>query len=215
MKHIECDPTSLRPNPWNTNEVSPENGEKLRASIRKHGMFKPIVCRELDGGTLEILGGQHRCEVAIEMGLETVPVFNLGRLSDEQAKEIGLIDNARYGTDDAVGLAELIKELGGDEIGEILPFSDSELELMMAASDVDFSDLDDDFDEPDDDTATDEPEERAPKTHRVLRFKVPIGDDERISELIERTQKKYGYTEADQLTNAGDALVHLLLGEAA
>lgn len=214
MKHIETSPTALQANPWNTNEVSPENAEKLRVSITKFGMFKPIVCRELEDGSLQILGGQHRCEVATEMGLETVPVFNLGRLGDQQAKEIGLIDNSRYGTDDAIGLAELLKELGAEDMSDLLPFSDSEIDLMMSAADVDFDDLEPDDDDLGDDAGA-EPEERAPKTHRVLRFKVPIGDDERISELIEKVQKKHGYTEADQLTNAGDALVHLLLGEAA
>ena len=100
----EVETSRLRPNPWNTNAVSPENEEKLRRSIERFGVFKPIICRELPGGTLEILGGEHRWQTAREMGLDTVPVVNLGAVSDERAKEIGLVDNGRYGEDDTLAL---------------------------------------------------------------------------------------------------------------
>ena len=74
----EVETSRLRPNPWNTNHVTPENEEKLRASIARFGVFKPIICRELQDGTLEILGGEHRWQTARDMGLDTVPVVNLG-----------------------------------------------------------------------------------------------------------------------------------------
>lgn len=205
----EVDAASLRPNPWNTNTVSAENQEKLKASIERVGMFKPVIVRELDDGELEILGGEHRAEAAAELGVK-VPVFNLGRISETKAKEIGLLDNARYGSDDAGELAELLKELGEDDLTEFMPWSESDLDLMLSASSVDLDDLD--VDESDDEPADEPAETKAPKTHRIMRFKVAIGDDERVSDLIEKTKKRLGYTEADELTNAGDALIALLLG---
>ena len=104
-------PERLSPNPWNTNVVSPENQQKLNASIKRFGMFKPIVVREIDG-TLEIIGGQHRWEAAVEMKLPEVPVVNLGRITDKKAKEISLVDNGRYGADDTLQLAELLDDIG-------------------------------------------------------------------------------------------------------
>ena len=44
-----------------------------------------------------------------------------------------------------------------------------------------------------------------------MRFKIAIADAERITELIARTKTEYGFTAADELTNAGDALTHTLL----
>ncbi|MEZ6841329.1 ParB/RepB/Spo0J family partition protein [Acinetobacter baumannii] len=65
-------------------------------------MFKPIVVRQLDNGTLQIIGGEHRALVAKQMKVDKVPAFNLGKISDVEAKEIGLLDNGRYGSDDAL-----------------------------------------------------------------------------------------------------------------
>ena len=45
-----------------------------------------------------------------------------------------------------------------------------------------------------------------------MRFKVPIEDAEFVTALIERTRKTQRFTDEDSLTNAGNALVHLLKG---
>jgi hypothetical protein len=43
-----------------------------------------------------------------------------------------------------------------------------------------------------------------------MRFKVPLGDAEKITELIVKVKKRQNFTSSDDLTNAGDALVHQL-----
>ena len=206
MKLLHSDPRSLSPNPWNPNHVSPEGMERLTESLRRHGWVKPAIVRETDTG-LEILGGQHRVEAAIYLGHTEVPTLNLGRLTDERAKEIGLIDNARYGTDDADALAAIIKEIGKDVASEFLPFSDAELAAL--AVDIDVDDIDDLIDGVDDAGSEDEKPERKPKTHTVMRFKVSVEDEDLIRELIEEIKMEQGFVEDDDLTNAGDALVHL------
>ena len=102
------DPKKLRPNPFNPNHVDPKNFAKLRKSIKDLGFASAVVVRELPDGTLQILGGQHRTQVAVEMGLKTIPVLNLGTIPDDKAKRIGLVDNSRYGTDDSLQLARQI-----------------------------------------------------------------------------------------------------------
>jgi ParB-like chromosome segregation protein Spo0J len=213
MKIVKTSPRELRPNPWNTNVVSPENMTKLKASIERFGMFKPVVCRELPDGSLEILGGQHRNEAAIELDMSEIPVANLGPISDAKAKEIGIVDNGRYGNDDAMALAELMQELGtADDLSDFLPYGDAELTAIFSTVDIDVDGLlDDDFDDEEpEEGEIDITPEPAPRTHAIMRFKVPLDDQERIKELIEKTQATHGYTEDDNLTNAGDALVHVL-----
>lgn len=206
MKFAECNPALLQPNPWNTNVVSPDMEKKLDESLKRLAMFKPIIVRELPSGKLEIIGGAHRAESAIRLKLKTVPIYNLGPIDDKKAKEIGLIDNGRYGVDDAVGLAELLADLGNpDELTTFMPFSDAEMTAIFSATKVDLDDLDLDAD-PD----PSPPVTKNPPTHTIMRFKVPLGDAEYIEGVIQAVMKSQGLTGSDDLTNAGDALVHFV-----
>ncbi len=200
-------PERLSPNPWNTNVVSPENQHKLEESVKRFGMFKPIVVREVDGA-LEIIGGQHRWEAARSLKLAEIPVVNLGRVSDKKAKEIGLVDNGRYGADDTLQLAELLEDIGvgAEELSSFMPYSESDFASIFSSVNISLDDLD----LPDDDEV---PTSAAPKpaqTHQVVRFKVPVDDVSVVTDLIERTMKEQRFTDEDSLSNAGNALVHLL-----
>ena len=207
-EHLEVDVRRLKPNPWNTNIVSPENEAKLDASLKRFGVFKPILVRE-KGEEYEILGGQHRWESAIRLGFDRVPIVNLGKVDDSAAQEIGLADNARYGVDDADGLATLMKSLGRpSDLAAFLPYSDKELEVIFKSESLDFDSLDIDGD--DDDIDLKPTEVSAVPTHQVMRFKVPVEDAEWVSALISKVSKIQGYTESDSLTNAGDAMVYIL-----
>lgn len=201
----------LRPNGFNTNIVSPENERKLDEAIRRLGMFKPIVVRETDAG-YEILGGEHRWESAKRLGYTEVPVMNVGRIDDKIAKEICLADNSRYGADDTIALAELLNDLGSpQELQSFLPYSDTDLSEIFASTDIALDELDIDEEVAASDRNQEPASAKTPKTHTIMRFKVPLIDAERITDLIARTQKRHSYDSADELTNAGDALVHLLL----
>ncbi len=199
---------SLVPNPWNTNRMSPDAESKLEASIRRFGMFKPIVVRELADGTLQILGGQHRWEAAMRMGHERVPVINLGKIPDKRAKEIGLVDNGRYGADDPLELTALIKELGeAAELAEFLPFENLDIGSMFSgagAPGVDITIPDTDAEQPPIELPS------GPPAHQIMRFKVPVEDVAWIQSMIETTMRDQRFTGDDSQTNAGNAFVFLL-----
>ena len=202
-------PQQLTPNPWNSNVVSPANEAKLEESIKRHGMFKPVIVREMEDGSLQIIGGQHRAQAAQRMGVENIPVVNLGRISEKKAKEVGLLDNGRYGSDNTLQLAELLEELGTpDELAVFMPFSETELTSIFSSVNISLDDLDIDGSDDDDDAVM--PKSKPTQTHQVMRFKVPIDDVDDITDLIEKTMKQQKFTESDSLTNAGDALVFLL-----
>lgn len=207
LQHIN--PKDLRPNPWNTNSVPPDAMEKLVASLERHGWVRPVLARK-NGPSLEILGGQHRVEAAKELGHETVPVIVLENVSDDRAKEIGLIDNARYGEDDANGLASLMEELGGVmKMAEFLPIGEAEI----AALSTEFTDDDIENLLSDDDKNDKDPEEevkKPTKTHQIMRFKVPIGDADEVKDVFDKIMSDQGFEDQDSLTNAGDALVWLV-----
>lgn len=205
LKMQEVDIDLLAPNPWNTNVVAPENEAKLDESLRRYGAFKPIVVREMPDGTLQILGGEHRWGAMRRAGYVKVPVVNLGAISETKAKEIGLVDNGRYGEDDSVGLAQLLRELGND-IATVLPYTDAEIQNILDATSIALEDLDSigKQDLPDLSKVSVAP------THQVMRFKVPVEDVAWASGLIERAMKSQGFTSEDSLSNAGHALVWML-----
>lgn len=198
----------LCPNPWNTNLVAPDNQAKIEASVKRYGMFKPLVCRTLHDGKKEIIGGQHRWEAAKSLGINEVAIVDLGFIDDKQAKEISLIDNARYGTDDSLKLAEILKELG--DISDVAPISSKELEEIFTASTIDLDSLDK-LEEESEDEAKEVAEEvtKSKPTTQVMRFKVPIADAEFVQNVINNICKLQGFIGSDSLTNAGDALVFL------
>jgi len=204
-----ANPRALQHNPWNTNVVSPDNEAKIDASVQRLGMFKPIIVRTLANGILQILGGAHRRDSAIRLNMDSVPVINVG--TDKKAKEIGLVDNGRYGNDDSLALAKLLDELGNpSELGEFLPYTDADLESIFATSnialdDLDSLDLDDTADAP-----PLAPTTRVAQTHAVVRFKVPVDDHDKVMAVINAVMKRQRFSDEDSLTNAGNALVHIL-----
>lgn len=204
MQNVPID--SLAPNPWNTNHVSPENEHKLDESVKRFGVFKPIIVRTLPDGTYEILGGEHRWGAAKRLGYTEIPIVNLGEISDKRAKEIGLADNGRYGDDDTLQLAGLLKELGAEDVASFLPYTDTELDSIFSSSTISLDELDNE----DDPSLPDLPSVSATPTTQVMRFKTPIEDVAWITQLIEHTMKAEGFKSEDSLSNAGNALVHIL-----
>lgn len=200
-------PALLKPNPWNTNSVSPDNETKIDASVKRLGMFKPVVVRELPDGSLQIIGGQHRVESAIRLKLPTVPFISVGVISDNKAKEIGIVDNGRYGEDDSLQLAELMESLGTpEELAAFMPYSDDDFASIFSSVNIALDDLDMSDEEG---TAPTMPPERQVQTHQVMRFKVPVGDVAVITKRIESVMKAQRFSDEDSLSNAGNALVHV------
>lgn len=210
METIKVDPRELQFSPWNINVVSPENMVKLKESVRRNGIFRPVVVREVDGH-YEVIAGEHTTRVSIELGMETIDVYNLGPISEAKAKEISIIDNQQYGVEDVFGLGNLLRELEADP-SDFLPFSDRELEniFKVSAINMDSLELPDDGD---DSLIPDfKPEETLaskPVDHQIMRFKVPIKDAEFVTRCIEAIIKRQGLKQTDSLAAAGDALVYL------
>jgi ParB family chromosome partitioning protein len=214
-KQEMVDPRELRTNPFNSNRVSPANMVKLRKSIEDLGFASVVVVRTLADGSLQILGGQHRVEVAIDMGLKKVPVLNLGIIDDIKAKKIGLIDNSRYGSDDAILLAKLYEEIALDtpDLTAFLPLQNEDLQVIMRAVTIDLDDLEVSPGKGEEDPApTDGRAERPVQTHTVLKFRVTVRDAEAVTALIEKTIKRESLASSDEMTLAGEALSILLLG---
>lgn len=203
LKIDYIDINAIKPNGFNVNVVSPDNEEKIGNSLKRFGFFKPVLCRDTDSG-IEIIGGEHRWLAAKRAGDKTVPVINLGFISDNRAKEISLVDNGRFGSDDTLQLAELLESLGDvTELSSFMPYSDSDIASIFSSVNIELDSLD----IPEEEGTPEIPKTLPAQTHVIMRFKVPIDDAETVTKLIERVMKIQGFTDSDSLTNAGDALV--------
>jgi ParB-like chromosome segregation protein Spo0J len=202
-------PGLLRPNGYNVNVVSPDNEAKIDESVKRFGLFKPVLVRELKDGTLEIVGGEHRWRSAQRLKMESVPYMNLGKISDREAAEIGLVDNGRYGAEDSMRLAGLLEAIGAEipDLSSFMPYSEADFNAIFATSRVALDELDFDTDTPD---PIELPTSRAVQTHQILRFKMTLEDAEALTAKIKKIMKTHGFKDSDELTNAGDALLHMI-----
>ena len=209
METIKLDPKDLTFSPWNVNSVSPENMVKLKESVRRNGIFRPVVVREVEG-LYQVIAGEHTTRVAMELGMETIVVYNLGPIDDRKAKEISVIDNQHYGVEDIHGLAGLLKEIDVNPT-DFLPFSDYDMTKMFRASEIDLDSLDmplDLDDAPDYDPA--DSAARAPIDFQIMKLKIPLKDAEMVTRTIENIIKRQGLKDRDSMAAAGMALVHLI-----
>jgi ParB family transcriptional regulator, chromosome partitioning protein len=210
METIKIKPEELTFSPWNVNSVSPENMSKLKESVKRNGIFRPVVVRELENGEYQVIAGEHTTRVAMELGLKTIDVYNLGQINDRKAKEISVIDNQHYGIEDTFGLGALLREIDTNP-ADFLPFSDYELTKIFKASEIDLESLslpedDDKIDltyDPDKDLAT------TRQDFQIMRFKVPLKDCEFVTRRIEAIVKRQGLKDTDSMLSVGMALVHL------
>lgn len=198
------DSSLLTPNPWNPNVVDSSNQLKLETSIERLGVFKPVIVR-LKDDALEILGGQHRWQYLHERG-EQVPILNLGEISDEKAKEVGLVDNGRYGEDDPLAMRELIEEMDASiaEITSFMPTSDEELASLFKDAEVDFDavtgekDFDTEFENEGDDNMS-----------KIL-IKVPYSASRSLLNILEEKAFEIDAIDEDKAVRFGKALLATL-----
>lgn len=151
-EHVLLPVGVIRGNPRNYNTCSKFIFAKLVESIAEFGFTDPVIVREVDGG-YEMIGGHHRLKAAEQLGMEEVPAINLGAVSDSVANRMLVVLNETKGSPDQDALASLvqhIKEVGGEDDLQVLPFNDAQLSDLL-------DDLGEDhvFDEGDDVTEAD------------------------------------------------------------
>ena len=199
-------PGDLKFNPWNSNKVDQENMGKLDKSLKDFGQFQPIIARRLPDQTIQVLGGEHRTKIAIKNDIAEVPCIILENISDDKAKKMSLILNARYGKDDNEKLMELLKTVeNSDLLPEIMPFDDDQFKALLAITEVDQELLD----MGNDDNYDDEEEPSQP-LEQIIKFKVSIEDAAFIETVLLKTARKMSFKHKDIMGNQGDALVYLL-----
>lgn len=204
-KVMDLPPEDLKPNPWNSNKMTQAKKDSLRKSIQRNDYFKHVIVREVDG-YYQILGGQHRTEIAVEDNEPTIACINLGAISDDQAKQISIIDNGRYGDDDPELLEAVLKDIPEEMLAE-LHLDEAELNARMTFSNINFDDLQAELDGAIDDRA----EEKKTEVNAFKVFKCKVTDEQMFTLMakLEGVVQSEEIQESDSQVQLGMALMVL------
>ncbi|KMJ44971.1 hypothetical protein AB204_11545 [Xenorhabdus khoisanae] len=220
-KFLEVETGKLVPNGWNTNSVPLMNMDKLRESLTRLGLFKPIIVREVRD-KYEILGGEHRWRAAVELGMPTVMIANLGEISDSTAKQISVIDNERYGEDDADSFTRLLEEIQTDlsySFADLAPVDDILKDVMPTIStEAAFRELEalstemganTEMDESGSELLRERAERAEVSSHQTMRFKVTTDAAEMIEAVIAAVIRDENIKTGNKMEDAGEALLFI------
>lgn len=218
---LEVETGKLIPNGWNTNSVPIANMDKLKASVERLGLFKPVIVREV-GDKYEILGGEHRWRVAVELGLPTIMIANLGAIDEKTAKQISVVDNERYGEDDAESFSRLLEDIQLDldySFADLAPIEDILKDVMPSiSSESAFRELEALSSEMGMSSGMDESEpeplrDRAEKTEigksQMMRFKVSADAAETIESVIAAVIRDEGIKTGNKMEDVGEAFLFI------
>lgn len=110
------------------NDWNPKDNEKqylkVKQSLEVHGLMTLVFVRETDEG-LEVVDGNSRVRAAKELGYSKIYVYNLGKISEAEAKQLVLYFQVQVPFVFDM-LAPLAMEL--DTAGMELPFNEKEME---------------------------------------------------------------------------------------
>lgn len=133
---VELDIDKLVAADWNYKKEDFEQSKKLAENIKRNGQVENILVRELATGFFEVVNGNHRLTTFTELGFKEVVCYNFGKISDAQARRIAIETNETRFETDNIKLAQLIKEISGDEgfkledLETTMPYTQQQLEAM-------------------------------------------------------------------------------------
>lgn len=120
-------------NDWNPKD-NPEEFEKVKRSVELNGMMSAIFVREV-GKNLEVVDGNQRVKAAKELGYDEIYVYDLGKISDEKAKQLVLYLQIQVPFVDSL-LAPIAVEL--ESVGMELPYDEKTMDNFRNLTSFDF-----------------------------------------------------------------------------
>jgi len=139
MERLKFDPQKIevvniekvKPNKWNPKQKNTNEYKKVKESIKKKGLRLPIIVRENEEH-YEIIDGEQRYTASKELGYKKVIIYNEGKISDKEAKELTIWYQQQVPFDEIM-LAEMIEEMTRMyDIKDLeLPFDEKEIEELQ------------------------------------------------------------------------------------
>ena len=100
----------VRPNSFNSNEVSESEQQKIKEDILANGFFGAILVRPVEKGAYEIVDGEHRWRALKDLGVGEVPCLIVEH-DDHKAKINSIRLNTERGTQNPKKVGMIVKSL--------------------------------------------------------------------------------------------------------
>lgn len=174
--------SSVKANKWNPKDKETKEFRQVVRSLELYGFRQPILVREVEGeDTYEILDGEQRFTAATELGYTDVPVYNLGKISDTEAKAATIWMEVQVPFNE-IDLSHLVVELNNLDVA--LPYTEAEIADFQHMSEFNFDNFDDDHEDFDDSD--------------VKTFKVLLGDEayQIVTKAVKKVQEDNDCSEA-------------------
>ena len=130
---------------WNYKVEDKEKQKKLTLNLKRNGQVENIIVRETKGGKFEVVNGNHRLGSLKELKTKEAMCFNLGKITDAEAKRIAVETNETKFDSDYFKLASVVHDIVGefkiDDLKETFPFSDTEISNMEKYQDWDWTEF--------------------------------------------------------------------------
>lgn len=180
-------------NDWNPKNNEKEY-EKVKKSIVVNGLISPIFVRESDNG-VEVVDGNQRVRALKELGYTDVYVYNLGKITEAEAKQLVLYlqVQAPFVTD---MLAPIVVEL--ESVGIELPYDEKQMQKFR---DLEAFDMDTAFN--DEEPIPEEEKEEVEEKLKTYKIKLDPEDFDLVRSSIDKVI-------LDENVNEGRALELLL-----
>lgn len=141
MKTIDINICNLKPAPWNPNQMDEPTMERLMESVSRYGLVEPLVVRPIDNEQYEVLSGNQRLKVLLDMNIQNVPCVVMN-LDDAEAMLLAQALNGLRGEDDLALKGTLLKAvLSSVPEGEVLSLLPETAESLHSLSTINETDL--------------------------------------------------------------------------
>ena len=142
LKHRKL--SLIHPNPWNPNVQDAHEFEAVKSGLIAYGQVSPLVVRThpIKEGEFELIDGEHRLRAMKAVGLKSGDVYDLGLIPDSRAKKLTIVLGEARGSNDALKLGTLLKDLMQDiddaELIAGLPQTMDEIRDLVDLSDYEW-----------------------------------------------------------------------------
>lgn len=172
-------------NDYNPKIAGSEEYKKVVESLRVNGLRQPIMVREV-GDKFVVVDGAQRLTAAKELNYKEVYVYDLGNISEADAKALTIWMEVQVPFDQIM-LAPIVSELC-ECVDIVLPFSPEEIEQYKQQADFSL----DDFEE-------EEPELDENAEMKTLKIKVTDEEFEIIQDSIKTVSERENVSEGRAL----------------
>lgn len=84
----------IQPNPWQPRQhANPERMKELIEDVTARGILEPLIVRPVGDDRYEVVAGERRYRAAVAAGLGSVPVVVRQGMTEEEAREVSLVEN--------------------------------------------------------------------------------------------------------------------------